>query len=96
MSGASRQQQIPWVGPALAWGALILLFLLSLGSAYVPLGAGNVVLNLLIAAVMAIVLAIFLMDLKHSRMLIRVVAVTGLFWTLIMFALTFSDYLSRG
>lgn len=95
MSEPSRGQESLWRGPALAWGVLILLFLLNLGSAYVPLGAGNVALNLLIAAVMAIVLAVFLMDLRNSKVLIRVVALTGLFWTIFMFALTFSDYLSR-
>jgi cytochrome c oxidase subunit IV len=95
MSESSRRQQSLWQGPALAWGVLILLFLLNLGSAYIPLGAGNVALNLVIAAAMAIVLAVFLMDLRNSTILVRVVAVTGLFWTMIMFSLTFSDYLSR-
>ncbi len=95
MSEPSRHQQSLWQGPALAWAVLILLFLLNLGSAYVPLGPGNVALNLVIAAAMAIVLAVFLMDLQNSTILVRVVAVTGLFWTIIMFSLTFSDYLSR-
>jgi cytochrome c oxidase subunit 4 len=95
MSETSRGHENLWRGPALAWAALILLFLLNLGSAYVPLGAGNLALNLLVAAVMAIVLAVFLMDLQNSKMLIRVVAITGLFWTIFMFSLTFSDYLSR-
>jgi hypothetical protein len=35
------------------------------------------------------------MDLQNARMLIRTVAVAGLFWTVFMFALTFTDYLSR-
>ena len=34
-----------WRGPILAWGVLLLLFAISLGSAFVPLGIGNVVLN---------------------------------------------------
>jgi len=85
----------PWRGPLLAWGVLVLLFAISLGSAYVPLGAGNLVLNLSIAAVMAIVLAVFLMDLRNSQILVRIVAIAGLLWLVLMFALTFSDYLSR-
>ncbi len=84
-----------WRGPALAWGLLILLFAISLGSAYIPIGPGNLVLNLLIAAMMAIVLAVFLMDLRSSQILVRIVAIAGLFWLLIMFSLTFSDYLAR-
>ena len=95
MNGTSQNQANLWRGPLLAWVVLLVLAAISLGSAYVPLGAGNVTLNLLIAAVMAIVLAIFLMDLRNAKTLIRVVAVTGLFWMLFMFALTFSDYLSR-
>lgn len=84
-----------WRGPLLAWVALLLLGAVSLGSAYVPLGVGNVTVNLFLAAVMTIVLAVFLMDLQNAKILIRIVAITGLFWTVFMFALTFSDYLSR-
>ena len=95
MNGTSRSRASLWRGPLLAWVVLLVLAAINLGSAYIPLGAGNVTLNLLIAAIMAIVLAIFLMDLQNAKTLIRVVAVTGLFWMLFMFALTFSDYLSR-
>lgn len=84
-----------WRGPFLAWIALILLFAVNLGSAYIPLGSGNVTLNLFIAAVMLVVLATFLMDLTDAKILVRVVAIAGLFWTIIMFSLTFSDYLTR-
>jgi cytochrome c oxidase subunit IV len=79
----------------LAWIALIALAAISLGSAYLPIGTANVAINLLIASVMAVVLAIFLMDLQNAKILIRVVAVTGVFWMIFMFVLTFSDYLSR-
>jgi cytochrome c oxidase subunit 4 len=85
-----------WRGPLFAWAVLVLLAAINLASAFVPLGVGNVALNLLIAAVMAIVLAVFLMDLQNSKFLVRIVAVTGLFWMILMFSLTFSDYLSRG
>ena len=95
MNGSSRDQTNLWRGPLLAWVVLLVLAAISLGSAYVPLGAGNVTLNLVISAIMAIVLAIFLMDLRSAQTLIRVVAVTGVFWLIFMFALTFSDYLSR-
>jgi cytochrome c oxidase subunit 4 len=84
-----------WKGPAVAWFALIVLFALTLGTAYLPLGSGNIVVNLLIAAVMLGVLVTFLMDLKNSNALIRVVAAAGLFWLMMMFVLTFNVYLSR-
>lgn len=44
------------------------------------LGVGSLVLNPLIAAMMAIVLAVFLMDLQNSGILVRIVAITGPFW----------------
>jgi caa(3)-type oxidase subunit IV len=95
MSEPAHDEPDLWRGPLLAWVVLLFLAAISLGSAYLPLGAGNLTVNLVIAVVMAIVLAIFLMDLRNAKTLIRVVAVTGLFWTVFMFALTFSDYLSR-
>ena len=84
-----------WQRPAIAWLVLLVLFAGTFGSAYVPLGAGNVAVNLLIAALMIAVLATFLMDLRNATMLTRIVAAAGLFWVVLMFALTFSDYLSR-
>jgi cytochrome c oxidase subunit IV len=84
-----------WQVPALVWVVLLILFGASLGSAYLPLGAGNVALNLLIAAIMIVVLVTFLMDLKGAAALLQVVAGAGLLWLVLMFALTFNDYLSR-
>ncbi len=94
MSNGENVRQI-WKGPMATWLILLLLFAASLGSAYLPLGVGNTALNLLIAAVMIALLVIFLMDLRRSPVLLRFVAAAGLFWLVIMFALTFSDYLSR-
>jgi caa(3)-type oxidase subunit IV len=44
---------------------------------------------------MIALLVTFLMDLKNARAIIRIVAAAGLFWAILMFALTFNDYLSR-
>ncbi|WP_407168756.1 oxidase [Bradyrhizobium sp. ORS 111] len=95
MNETSDDHGILWRGPVLAWAALLGLAAISLGSAYLPLGVGNLAVNLIIAVVMTIILAIFLMDLKSGTMLVRVVAIAGVFWMIFMFALTFSDYLSR-
>jgi cytochrome c oxidase subunit IV len=84
-----------WKAPAIAWLALIILFAITLGSAYLPLGGGNIAVNLVIAALMVGVLVIFLMDLQNATILIRIVALSGIFWSVLMFALTFNDYLSR-
>ena len=95
MTARRQSTRALWQGPAIAWLVLLVLFAGTFGSAYVPLGAGNVAVNLLIAALMIAVLATFLMDLRNATMLTRIVAVAGLFWVILMFALTFSDYLSR-
>ena len=84
-----------WKGPALVWLALILLFAASLGSAYLPLGGGNLADNLGIAVIMIALLVIFLMDLRSAQTIVRIIAAAGLFWLILMFSLTFNDYLSR-
>lgn len=84
-----------WKGPALIWLALTALFVASLGWAYLPLRGDSIAGNLLIAALMITLLVTFLMDLRNARALIRIVAAAGLFWSMIMFVLTFTDYLSR-
>jgi cytochrome c oxidase subunit 4 len=95
MTAHRQRTRALWKGPAVTWLVLLVLFAGNLGSAYLPLGAGNVAVNLLIAAAMIAVLATFLMDLLHATTLTRIVATAGLFWVVMMFALTFSDYLSR-
>jgi cytochrome c oxidase subunit IV len=91
----SRRSWWLWKSPALVWVSLVVLFGASLSSAYLPLGDGNIAVNLLIAAVMILLLVTFLMDLKSARALFRVVAGAGLLWLILMFSLMFSDYLSR-
>lgn len=77
------------------WLVLIVLLAVSAGSAYVPLGPFNAPLNLLIPAVMIVLLAAFLMNLRWSNALVRIIAASGLLWLAFMFALTFTDYFSR-
>ena len=81
--------------PLAVWVALMALLALTAGSAYVRLGPYNTALNLVIAAVMIGLLAVFLMNLRWASTLVRLVAASGLFWLVFMLALTFTDYLSR-
>jgi len=60
-----------WFGPLLAWVGVMVLFATNLASSYVPLGRANVVINLLIAAVMAAMLFIVLMDVRNAKALVR-------------------------
>lgn len=84
-----------WKEPGLTWIALLVLSVISFGTAYLPLGDGNIAVNLLIAAVMIGLLFVILMDLKGANAIVRTVACAGLFWLIFMFVLTFNDYLSR-
>jgi cytochrome c oxidase subunit IV len=95
MSNHRGRRPRVWVRPVVAWIVLILLALTSLGSAFIPLGPFNTALNLAIAGIMVVLLWLFLMDLIGSDALVRLIAAAGLLWISFMFALTFTDYLSR-
>jgi len=84
-----------WLGPALVWLVLLAILSVSAWSAFFPLGPYNPTINLLLAALMLFLLATFLMDLRSASHILRMVAVGGLFWVVFLFALTFTDYLSR-
>lgn len=77
------------------WAALLMLVLLTWGSVYLPLGSMNVVINLVIAAVKALLVMFFFMHLWSSHALIRVMTFGALFWLVILGTLSLSDFLSR-
>lgn len=84
-----------WRRNLLIWAALLVLLGLTFGLAYVPLGPFNAVTALGIAAIKAGLVAILFMGLHRSGSLIRLAAAAGLFWLVILFALTLSDFLTR-
>src|SRR6202051_4575543 len=64
--------------------------------AYFDLGSLNTVAALGIAAFKAVLVALCFMHLRESPRLTSAVVVGGLFWLVILLALTMSDYLTRG
>lgn len=85
-----------WIMPAAIWLALLLLLAITIGAAYLPLGPGNGVVSMGIAACKAaLILLFFFMKLKTSSALLRLASLAGVFWLVLMFSLTFGDYLSR-
>jgi len=84
-----------WRRNLLVWFALTCLLLITLGAAYLPLGAGNLVVGLAIATVKAALVVLLFMELFRAKALIRLAAAAGLFWLLFLFALTLSDVLAR-
>ncbi len=75
---------------------LIALTAMSIFVAYLDLGRVNVIVALTIAGIKALLVALFFMHVRYSARLTQVVVVGGVFWLMIMFALTMSDYLTRG
>jgi cytochrome c oxidase subunit 4 len=80
----------------LAWGALLVLLGLTLGSAFVPMGPWNGVVNYAVAFAKAAIVMIVFMHATRSGTFVRLLAVTGLVWLLIMATLGLSDYGTRG
>jgi cytochrome c oxidase subunit 4 len=67
----------------------------SLGTAYVPMGGYNSVVAVTIAFVQATLLWTFFMRLRWSGLLVRLIAVVGLIWFLLLLGLSLTDYLTR-
>ena len=80
---------------AIAWAVLLALMLTSLGSAYLDLGAGNVVAGLVIAFVKSAIVLWLFMRLRKSSATVRIVAATALATLLILLALSGVDYATR-
>jgi len=95
MSTSADSAMRLWKRNGWVWLALMTLLGLSAVAAYWPLGALTTVIGLAIAVAKAGLVVTLFMRLKQSSALIRLVAACGLFWALIMFALTFADVLSR-
>jgi cytochrome c oxidase subunit 4 len=79
----------------LAWIALLALMLTSLGSAYLELGALNMVAGVAIAAVKTLIVAWLFMRLREAGALLRLAALAGLGVYGIQFMLTSVDYATR-
>ena len=56
----------------------------------------NTVIALTIAVIKATLVVLYFMHVRYSSRLIWVIVAAALFWLAILFALTFSDYWTRG
>ena len=56
----------------------------------------NTVVALTIATIKATLVVLYFMHVRYSMRLVWVIVASALFWLAILFALTFSDYLTRG
>jgi cytochrome c oxidase subunit IV len=79
----------------LVWIGLLTLLLLTLGSAYLPLGWLNDVVNLAIAVAKALLVMIFFMHLRSSHYVLKIAAAAGFFWLALLIGLSLADFLAR-
>jgi cytochrome c oxidase subunit 4 len=77
------------------WAALLVLLAITFSAAYVPLGSFNLVVALTVAALKAALVGVIFMGLGRNGSLLRLAASAGFFWLIILFTLTFSDFLTR-
>ena len=78
------------------FGALMILTGVTVGAAFVNLGSFNFPVAIAIAITKATLVILFFMHVKYSSRLTKMVVGMSFFFLFIMFALTMTDYLSRG
>jgi cytochrome c oxidase subunit IV len=76
--------------------ALMVGTALTVGVAFVDLGALNNVLMLGIAMTKALLVILFFMHVRWSTRLTWLVVASGFFWLIILFGITMTDYMTRG
>ena len=77
--------------------ALLMIFTaITVVVAFINLGPLNFPVAISIAIVKATLVILFFMHVKYSSQLTKMIIGTGLFFLLVMFSLTMTDYLSRG
>jgi len=80
----------------LVFGSLILLLGATVTIAYIHLGELNIIAALTIAFIKAALIILYFMHVRYSPRLLWVFVGAGFFWLGILFALSFSDFLTRG
>src|SRR5690348_2025447 len=78
------------------FGALMVLTGVTVGAAFINLGSFNFPVAISIAITKATLVILFFMHVKYSSRLTKMIVGMSFFFLFIMFALTMTDYLSRG
>jgi cytochrome c oxidase subunit IV len=96
MTSEARQVLIACKSLALLWLVLMLLIGATLAAAFlIATPSFKTAINLAIAAIQVLIIAIIFMNLRTSPALLRITAAATVYWLVIMFTLTFNDYQSR-
>lgn len=75
--------------------ALLALLGLTIGLAFLPLGALNAALALAISAAKTLLVMVYFMRLREGHPFLRVVAAAGFVWLALLLAFSLADYLTR-
>jgi cytochrome c oxidase subunit 4 len=78
------------------FAALIALLGATVVIAYIHLGKLNIIVALTIAVIKMTLIILYFMHVRYSSRLLWVFVGAGFFWLMILFALSFSDFLTRG
>jgi cytochrome c oxidase subunit 4 len=78
------------------FGILLVMTATTTAVSAIDLGPWNAVVALGIAVFKATLVVLFFMHVKYGSRLTAVVIAGGIFWLLILLALTFSDFATRG
>jgi cytochrome c oxidase subunit IV len=78
------------------WAALMVGTGLTVFAASVDLGIFNIVVALLIATIKGTLVVLFFMHLRYSTKLTMVTVIAAIFFLIIMFGMSMTDYLTRG
>ena len=78
------------------FAALMALLGATVVIAYIHLGKLNIIVALTIAVIKATLIILYFMHVRYSSRLLWVFVGAGFFWLMILFALSFSDFLTRG
>src|ERR1700733_8445148 len=84
-----------WIYVAI-WASLMVFTGLTVFAASIDLGIFNIVLALLIATIKGTLVVLFFMHLRYSTKLTMVTVIAAIFFLIILFSLSMTDYLTRG
>ncbi len=90
-----REHITPQKTYLLVGAALLALLAITVAAASIDLGPWNTVVALGIAACKALLVILFFMHVRHSDRVIWVYVLVGFFWLILLFSLTFGDYITR-
>jgi cytochrome c oxidase subunit 4 len=97
MDNGHTHGHISPIGVYLAiFGALMVGTGLTVFAAFIDLGVFNFTVALTIAVVKATLVILFFMHVKYSSHLTKLTVAVGIFFLIILLALTMVDYMSRG